>query len=107
MKVSQLATELTLLTLLVEIARNGTCYAKWEKEHRTQEAHQSARMNNEKLTAVSSVLASILPGICPAQVTAGFEKFAASGKDPHRGFDEDDVIELLATIENAWKDNAR
>lgn len=103
--ISQLATELILKTLLVELASDGTRYAHEERLWRSKDAHQMGLIANEKLKAVSNVLASILPGVCPAQVTAGFEKFMAGGKDPYCGMDESDVMKLLVVIENVWKDD--
>ena len=61
-----------------------------------------AMITNEKLKAVSNILAAILPGICPAQVATGFAKFAAD-HDPDYGFGENDVIELLAVINSYAK----
>lgn len=97
MILSQLATEKVLLTLLVEITQDGARYAKWENSFRSQGMREMAKTNNDKLMAASNILASILPGICPAQVAAGFVKFATHN-DPDYGFGWPDFVELLAVI---------
>jgi hypothetical protein len=104
MKVTELATELTLKTLLLELTRDGVRYAQLHREHAENNLQRSSIVEHDKLDAISSILASILPGVCPAQVQQGFKDFAATGVFPYGHMDEGDVEKLLAAIDAAWKE---
>ena len=101
MKVIELATELTLKTLLIELTRDGVRYAQLSKEFSEKNMQKASVMNHDQLSAVSNVLASILPGICTAQVQQGFKNFATTDVFPYGHMDENDVEGLLAAIDLA------
>ena len=103
MKVTELATELTLKTLLIELAQDGVRYAQLEKQYADENYRNLSGQAYIQLGAISNVLASILPGVCPAQAQRGFIDFAATGIDPYAGMDMEDVEKLLAAIDVAWK----
>jgi hypothetical protein len=103
MKVTELAIDLTLKTLLFELTRDGVRYAQLHKEY-TESNSRGSMIEHDKLDAISSILASILPGVCPAQVQKGFQDFAATGVFPYGHMDMDDVEKLLASIDAAWKE---
>lgn len=103
MKVTELATELTLKTLLIELAQDGIRYAQLEKQYADENHRNLSGQADIQLNAISNVLASILPGVCPAQTQRGFKDFAATGVDPYVGMDMDDVEKLLVVIDVAWK----
>ena len=103
MKVIELATELTLKTLLIELTRDGVRYAQLSKEFSEKNMQKASVMNHDQLSAVSNVLASILPGVCTAQVQQGFKNFAATDVFPYGHMDENDFEGLLAAIDLAWK----
>ena len=103
MKVTELATELTLKTLLIELAQDGVRYAQLEKKYADENYKNLSGEAYTQLGAISNVLASILPGVCPAQVQRGFKDFAATGVDPYVGMDMVEVEKLLVAIDVAWK----
>jgi len=98
-----LATDLILKKLLVEIAQDGTQHALLISECNNPDERLIQKIHYAKLDAISGILASILPGVSPAQVAAGFRKFAP-GKNPYAGFNENDVLQLLETIRTVWKE---
>lgn len=103
MKVTELATELTLKTLLIELAQDGVRYAQLEKRYADENHRNLSGQAYTQLGAISNILASILPGVCPAQAQRGFIDFAATDVNPYIGMDMDDVEKLLAAIDVAWK----
>lgn len=104
MKVTELATELTLKTLLIELTRDGVRYAQLQKEHDENNHSRSSMIEHDKLDALSNVLASILSGVCPAQVRQGFKDFAATDVFPYEHIGMEEVEKLLAAIDAAWKE---
>ena len=106
MKVTDLATELTLKTLLIELTRDGVRYALLHKEYAKNNNQRESMVEHDKLLAVSNVLDSILPGVCPAQVIQGFKDFATTGIFPYDSMDMDDVEKLMAAIDAVWKKEA-
>ena len=104
MKVTELATELALKTLLIELAQDGVRYAQLYREYVDNNSQRSATENYVRLSAVSDVLASILPGVCPAQVKKGFRDFAATDVFPYEHIGMEEVEKLLAAIDVAWEE---
>jgi len=107
LRISELAVKLTLKNLLIELTREGTKYAQLEKHHIENEYNKTPKLSQiyrEGLEAISNVLASILPGVCSAQVQAGFHKFIEiEDRNPYSCIDEDDVEELLRCIHEVWR----
>jgi hypothetical protein len=106
MIVSELATELTLKTLLIELTRDGVTYARCYQSDAEKNLQRSSMLHYDKLCAVSNILASILPGICPAKVQQGFKDYAATDVFPYGHIGMEDVERLLAFIDAAWKEES-
>jgi hypothetical protein len=106
MIVSELATGPTLKTLFIELTRDGVRYAQLHEGYTRNNALRSANIAHDQLSAISNIFASILPGVCPAQVEQGFKNFAATDVFPYGHMDEGDVEKLLAAIDAAWKEES-
>jgi len=98
MSINKLATELTLKTLLIETITMGIRYALLVRNNVDHPMIRS--MNNEGMRCAANILASILPGICPAKVMNVFESLSEKDMDRYawQGMDMNDVEKVLALI---------
>jgi hypothetical protein len=106
MSVDKLATELTLKTLLIETVGTGIEYALHVRDSVTADQtsdkpQAQANINREGMRCAANILASILPGVCPAEIMTVYESLPEKVMATYAycGMDMNDVEKVLALIE--------
>lgn len=100
--IRKLAVEVTLKTMLIETIRNGIRYAQLKslakKIDEENLARQNYRINHEGMAVAADILASILPGVCPAQVQSAFENITEDVIFTYDGIDESQIEMIVQLI---------
>lgn len=91
--VAKLATEIVLENMLIETVRNGIKYAESKRKAASIPENNAS---HEGMMSAADILASILPGICPAQVGQAFEDVVKAGEiDLYGDISMENVLDVI------------
>lgn len=102
-KIENMATEMILSKLLIETIANGIRCAQNERKEQSEYMKREYRGG---VNVTANIIASILPGICPAQVQVGLRSISEDMIFPYGKITETDVKRVLEVIRNAWQKDA-
>lgn len=93
--INQFATGILAQTLLSEVIEEGLKAAQAKKQDRMKDMNNLIYGFNERVNMAASILASVLPGICAADVIHVFENIDEKEINPWCGIEESDIEYVL------------
>ncbi len=99
---SKISTELLAQALMAEVIEEGLKAAQSLSSENVQNDNTLRYVYREKLSVTASILATVLPGICPADVMHVFENVPQQEINPWCGVNECEIESVLSKI-HAYK----